>query len=94
MGAAKIMPMDVAGALACLKDGPPFDIIFMDPPYREGLPKKVLGMLAESNACGGDTLVIFEEALGEETAFVTECGFYVVREKCYKTNKHLFVKKK
>lgn len=94
LGAAEIMPMDVAGALACLKDGPPFDIIFMDPPYREGLPKKVLGMLAESNACGGDTLVIFEEALGEETAFVTECGFYVVREKCYKTNKHLFVKKK
>ncbi len=85
LGAAEIMPMDVAGEA---------DIIFMDPPYREGLPKKVLGMLAESNACGGDTLVIFEEALGEETAFVTECGFYVVREKCYKTNKHLFVKKK
>ncbi|MDE7325190.1 MAG: 16S rRNA (guanine(966)-N(2))-methyltransferase RsmD [Lachnospiraceae bacterium] len=94
MGAARVMPMEVMGALASLKDAPPFGIIFMDPPYRQGLTGKVLRMLAESNACAGDTLVILEEALGEETGFVSECGFNVVREKCYKTNKHLFVKKK
>lgn len=91
---AVVLPMEVMGALTYLKNAEPFDIIFMDPPYRENLVKKVLMALATSNICNQDTLVIFEADLREETAFVEECGFEVIREKSYKTNKHLFVKKK
>lgn len=93
-GDAKILPMEVMGALTYLKNTEPFDIIFMDPPYQENWVEKVLTALADSTACSQDTLVIFETALREETAFVEECGFEVIREKCYKTNKHIFVKKK
>lgn len=93
-GDAKILPMEVMGALTYLKNTEPFDIIFMDPPYQENWVEKVLTALADSTICSQNTLVIFETALREETAFVEKCGFEVIREKCYKTNKHIFVKKK
>ncbi len=88
------MPMEVMGALTYLRNAEPFDIIFMDPPYRGNWVEKVLMALADNAVCSRDTLVIFEAAIKEETAFIGECGFEVIREKSYKTNKHIFVKKK
>lgn len=92
---ARVLAMEVTGALQYLKaDGEPFDIIFMDPPYRMGWGERVLRSLAESPVCAEDTTVILEEALETDTAFAEACGFVVLREKCYKTNKHIFVKKR
>lgn len=92
---AKVLAMEVTGALQYLKaDGEPFDIIFMDPPYRQGFGERVLRALADSPVCTEDTTVILEEALETDTAFVHECGFAILKEKCYKTNKHIFVRKK
>lgn len=94
-GAARVLASEVLAALPRLKaDGESFDIIFMDPPYRMGFPERVLSYLAGSEICTPETLVIFEEALETDTAFVEECGFERMREKCYKTNKHVFVRKK
>lgn len=92
---ARVLAMEVTGALQYLKaDGEPFDIIFMDPPYRQDFGGRVLALLAKSPICTEDTTVILEEALETDTAFVSACGFAVIREKCYKTNKHIFVKKR
>lgn len=91
---AEVFKADVAGALSRLAaKGEAFDIIFMDPPYRMGFAREVLAQLAGSAVCGEKTLVVFEEALETDISFVEECGFRTVKEKCYKTNKHVFVRK-
>lgn len=91
---AEVFPSDVAGALSRLSaKGAAFDIIFMDPPYRTGVVMQVMAQLAGSALCGEKTLVIFEEALETDISFAEKCGFSVIKEKCYKTNKHVFVRK-
>ena len=73
------------------------DIIFMDPPYESGLDKKVLELLANPDfkpIINEDTIIIVEAKLDANFSFVEELGFEVTREKCYKTNKHIFLQKK
>ncbi len=95
MAQAEVLALEVEAGLFKLKaSGEAFDIIFMDPPYRMGFAKKVLLQLLDSPVCTQQTLVIFEEAIEEDTAFVEECGFSCLKEKRYKTNKHVFVRKK
>ena len=40
-----------------------------------------------------DTLIIIEAVLKEDFSYLPELGFSLVREKKYKTNKHVFIKK-
>lgn len=70
------------------------DIIFMDPPYEMGLEKQVLSCLKDMKFVTEDTKIIVEAAL--ETTFddVEKLGFEVYREKRYKTNKHVFLRRK
>ena len=89
---ARVLAMEVSGALQYLKaDGRPFDIIFMDPPYRMGWPEKILRQLAESPLCTPDTCIVIEEALETDFSFAEEAGCKVQREKKYKTSKHVFL---
>ena len=41
--------------------GPPFDLIFMDPPYGKGLGQKALTALTEGGWLSDDALVVWEE---------------------------------
>ena len=68
-----------------------FDFIFMDPPYEQNLEKKVLEYLANSSIINSETLIIIEA--GQETSFdyLEELGFYMVKEKKYKSNRHVFL---
>ena len=70
-----------------------FDIVFMDPPYKTGAEKEVLDYLANSCLINSETIIIIEAALDDDFSWVEECGYSVVREKCYKTNKHVFVER-
>lgn len=70
------------------------DIIFMDPPYNSGYEERVLTILSGMKYVTEDTLIIVEAALKTETDYLDQLGFELVREKKYKTNKHLFIKKK
>jgi len=69
------------------------DIIFADPPYQEGHYERLLSVLKDRNYVTEDTILIFEADLRRKFDFVDEYGFTVIREKCYKTNKHIFLKK-
>ena len=40
-----------------------------------------------------DTLLVLEADKGQDFGFVESYGFFVEKEKCYKTNKHVFLKK-
>ena len=92
---SRVIDGDVYAALRRLEaEGRPFDIIFMDPPYGAGHYEKVLGMLSGGAVAGADTLIIAEADKSEDFAFAADLGLAVVREKIYKTNKHVFLKRK
>lgn len=69
------------------------DIIFMDPPYKEGQEKRALEVLREMKYVTEDTLIIIESDLKETFDYLPELGFRLIREKNYKTNKHVFIKR-
>ncbi|MBQ9120092.1 MAG: 16S rRNA (guanine(966)-N(2))-methyltransferase RsmD [Lachnospiraceae bacterium] len=90
---SRVLAMDVMGALKVLEaDGTPFDIIFMDPPYRDGFEERILRILSDSKLCTPETLIIIEAALDTEFAYAETLGFTLVRQKQYKTNQHVFIK--
>ena len=68
-----------------------FDIIFMDPPYDRGLEKKVLEYLSGSDLVYDDTTIIVEASKETDFSYVEDLGFSIIREKIYKTNKHMFI---
>lgn len=72
----------------------PADVIFADPPYQKGYHRMILMAAAGSKAVTEDTLLIIEETKDEDFFFCAEFGFEMIKEKIYKTNKHVFLRKK
>ena len=66
----------------------------MDPHYDCGHEKDVLTLLAHLPCVTEDTLVISEASLNTDFSYAAGLGFEIVREKNYKTNKHIFMKKR
>ena len=54
--------------------------------------KKVLNRLSGSPLVHADTVIIVEASLETDFSYIEGYGFTVVREKNYKTNKHIFLK--
>lgn len=69
------------------------DIIFIDPPYQAGYEQELFKELYHMPYVTSDTLLILEAEVHRELAFLESAGFQVIREKNYKTNKHVFIKK-
>ena len=63
----------------------------MDPPYRQELEHKVLSYLSGSELLAEDGVIIIEAAKDTEFDYVEEMGFSVIKNKIYKTNKHVFI---
>ena len=92
---ADVRTTDVIVALAALgREGNRFDIIFADPPYRKGWEERLLGVLADSPVADGETLIILESALETELDYIDESVFEIDRMKDYKSNRHIFIKKR
>lgn len=84
---------DVMTALYQLEGEKCFDFIFMDPPYNRELEQKVLTYLSDSSLVGEDTVIIVEASKNTDFSYISELGFSMIREKIYKTNKHVFLEK-
>ena len=69
------------------------DIIFMDPPYQAGYEEKIFKALLSQPYVTENTLLILEAEIGRSMDFLKETGYEVIKEKNYKTNKHVFVRK-
>mgnify|MGYP002609042653 CR=1 FL=1 len=92
---SRVMPMDVMQALRRLEQaGQPFDIIFMDPPYGKGLEFQVLEALQGTTLVDEDTQIIIEESLDVTWERAEELGYEIIKVKKYKTNQHVFLKKR
>lgn len=86
------MQTDALSALARLEREEPFDYIFMDPPYQAQAEYPVLEYLRNSHVVNEDTTIIIEASLKTDFSYLEEMGYVLIKEKKYKTNKHLFVK--
>ncbi len=87
-----VLKQDVFSALrGSIRDD--VDIIFMDPPYNQQYEKKALEILKDCPYVTEDTLIVVESTLDTDFDYVSSFGFTVTKEKLYKTNKHVFIKR-
>lgn len=91
-GRARIFRQDAGAAVYSL---PPehIDIVFLDPPYGQGLERRALEALAGSNAIDGESILVIEAGIKDDLSYVESLGYTVYREKLYKKSKHLFLRK-
>lgn len=90
---AETMQMDVISALSRMEGKYEFDYIFMDPPYDRELERKVLEYLADSKLLSEDGIIIVEASLETPFDYIEELGYTLIKNKIYKTNKHVFLEK-
>lgn len=91
---SRIIFTDAINAIRQLEGNNCFDIIFADPPYALGIEPDLLMYLQKSSIINEDSIIIIEADLKTNFDFADSLGFEVYREKTYKTNKHVFLRKK
>ncbi|MGI6007134.1 MAG: 16S rRNA (guanine(966)-N(2))-methyltransferase RsmD [Ruminococcus sp.] len=91
---AVVLQMDVMASLKYLEGKSVFSCVFMDPPYQDGAEREILTYLADSELIADDAVLIVEAALTTDFSWMEELPFEIIRDKRYKTNRHLFVQKK
>ena len=89
---ATLLKQDIFSALPMIHEKEA-DVIFMDPPYQAGYEEKVFKVLLKQSYVTENTLMILEAQIDKKIDFLIELGLEVVKEKRYKTNKHVFVRK-
>lgn len=88
---AEVVAGDCVLALNRLRGrGLHFDFVFMDPPYHKGLALRALETLRGMDYVDQSTVFIVEAEKQEDLSDAAALGYAVVREKVYKTNKHVF----
>jgi 16S rRNA (guanine966-N2)-methyltransferase len=90
---SKLIKADVISALYQLDGKYTFDLVFMDPPYRQGLEREVLTFLSTSRLLKPDAKIIVEAAQETDLSYLGELGFSVEKFKKYRTNMHVFIRK-
>jgi len=88
---ARVLKADAVSAVYQLEGGPCFDIIFMDPPYEQGLEQPVLAALRNSSLADGNTMLILETSRNSDLDWIGDFGFTDWKIKTYKTNRHIFM---
>lgn len=71
-----------------------FDCIFMDPPYNHELEKEVLSFISTHDLLREDGVIVVEASRQTDLSYAGDLGFTMIREKIYKTNKHVFFQRK
>lgn len=89
---AIVLKQDVLAALHNIYEKE-VDVIFMDPPYDNDYEKKILMLLRDAKYVTEDTLIVVEASLNTDFSYLSEYGYSILKEKRYKTNKHMFIKK-
>ena len=87
-----ILKKDARNIAVSLAKNEPYDIVFMDPPYNKKLEYEVMKNIAGSDIVNSDTLFVIEASIDTDFSWTDEMGLVCVKEKKYKTNKHIFLK--
>lgn len=88
---AVILKQDAISALNSIFEKE-VDIVFMDPPYGQDLEKQMLSVLRNHRYVTEETLIIVEADIKTDFSYAEELGYEIVKEKKYKTNKHMFLR--
>ena len=88
---AIVIKQDVCIALRGISERA--DVIFLDPPYHCGHEKRVLEALREMPWVTEETLILVEADLHTDFSWTESLGFTVEKEKRYKTNKRVFIRR-
>ncbi|MGI6094285.1 MAG: 16S rRNA (guanine(966)-N(2))-methyltransferase RsmD [Lachnospiraceae bacterium] len=89
---ARVMTTDVITAIRQLESGGVFDCIFMDPPYEKEWEKQVLAACRYASFVTEDTLFVIEASLHTSFSYLDDLGYEIIKDKKYKTNRHVFVR--
>ncbi len=88
---ASVVEADVFRAIGRLEGEEAFDYIFLDPPYNQGLERRVLEELRGRSFVGPDTVIVIEASRQTPFGYLEEIGYRLIKRKEYKTNVHMFV---
>ena len=91
---AKLIKSDVSIALLDLKTDEPYHIVFMDPPYDMDLYMEPLKILQKSDLIDQDSKIIIETSKNDDIEKMLSIGYELIKEKIYKSNKHIFLRRK
>lgn len=89
---ATLLKQDVFSALSRIPEKEA-DLIFMDPPYGLEYEKKVLDSLRDVKYVTDNTILVIEADLFTDFSYVEEMGFTIFKQKKYKTNQHIFLRR-
>lgn len=90
---ADVYEMDAASAVLSFSRNCAFDLIFLDPPYDNGLEKELLSLLVKAPCIAEDALFVVEASKDTDFSYAESLGLTCVKNKLYKTNKHVFFRK-
>ncbi len=94
---AFVMHTDVLSAIRKLQgiQGEPVDFIFLDPPYKSECEGEIFEELKKVDFIDEYTNIIIEASIDRDFSFVENDGFFeIFKKKIYKTNMHIFIRKK
>ena len=84
---------DVLTVLHRLEGKEPFDVIFMDPPFDQGLEKPVLTYLSGSRLLAEGGWIVVECSPKTDFSYLPELGLTCVKERVYGKSRHLFLER-
>ena len=89
---ATVLKSDVLVGLKNVKEKE-VDLIFIDPPYESGLYERTFELLSRLPYVTEYTMLIAECNIDMDLSVFEDWGFEIIKEKRYKTNQHVFLKK-
>ena len=88
-----LLRQDAVAALRHIREKE-VDLVYLDPPYKSDLAKRVLIALDEQPYITEDTCIIVETDQESDFSFLEETGFEIFREKNYRANRHVFIQRR
>lgn len=90
---ATVLKQDAFTALSLIHEKQA-DVVFADPPYEAGYEENILSSLSRCSYVTTDTIIVIEAKKDTDFDFADSYGFDIIKEKCYKTNKHVWLMRK
>ena len=90
---AVILRQDAVAALRQVHEKE-VDLVYIDPPYKSDLARRILIALDGQSYITEETCIVVETDYDSDFSFLDETGLEIYREKNYRGNRHLFIRRK